>query len=78
MRGPGDFIASAAQTDNLRQSGGFEFKMAARCDDTELLNLAFATAKLIINDDPYLTKAENAGLRKATEGYMSVDFSTIS
>ena len=78
MRGPGDFIASAAQNDNLRQSGGFEFKMAARCDYTELLNLAFATAKSIINDDPYLTKPENAGLRKATEGYMSVDFSTIS
>lgn len=78
MRGPGDFIAATAEGEGLRQSGGFEFKMASLCDDNELLTLAFETAKSIISTDPHLTKSENAGLRKATEGYMSVDFSTIS
>lgn len=66
QRGPGDFFSSI-RTDNIRQSGGFEFKFAVNCDDTSLFDDAFATAKRIVSDDPSLEKSENVGLRSLIE-----------
>jgi len=63
LRGPGDFFASNAD-DTLRQSGGFDFKLAKLCDDTALLEAAFSTAKYIVQTDPTLTSPENEELRK--------------
>ncbi len=77
LRGPGDFFLSTSR-DSMRQSGGFEFKLAKLCDSTELFELAFATAKEIINQDPYLEREENRALRAAVAEYMTPAASTIS
>ncbi len=62
LRGPGDFFSSYAG-DNIRQSGGFEFKFASACDDKELFDAAFIAAKSVARDDPSLTKSEHVALR---------------
>ncbi len=62
LRGPGDFFSSYTG-ENIRQSGGFEFKFASGCDDKELFDAAFIAAKSIAKDDPALTKAEHISLR---------------
>lgn len=77
LRGPGDFFSSSEGA-NLRQSGGFDFKLASLCDDTDLFSTAFATAKMIINDDPELEKEENSGLRSELDRYLAPRYSTIS
>ena len=63
LRGPGDFFSSYAG-DNIRQSGGFEFKFASACDDKELFDSAFSAAKEVAKIDPSLTLTENVSLRK--------------
>jgi ATP-dependent DNA helicase RecG len=63
MRGPGDFFSSNSDV-NLRQSGGFEFKIASTCLDEDLMNLAFSVSKQIISEDPELSLAKNLELRK--------------
>ncbi len=77
LRGPGDFFASAKES-TMRQSGGFDFKLASLCDDSELLLLAFRTAKEIVADDPGLIKPENENLRRAMQNYIEPQSSTIS
>ncbi len=77
LRGPGDFFASA-ESDGMRQSGGFEFKLAKLCDDNELFSNAFATAKEIIDEDPSLSLPKNEALRKAVQKVVAPISSTIS
>ncbi len=77
LRGPGDFFLSSSQS-SFRQSGGFEFKLAKLCDNTELFELAFKTAKEITENDPYLEREENRALRAAVSEYMTPVASTIS
>lgn len=77
MRGPGDFFASG-QDDDLRQSGGFDFKIAKICDDSELLTSAFAAAKEIVDGDPALTLPEHEELRRAVQKNISPKTSIIS
>lgn len=77
LRGPGDFFASSAQS-SLRQSGGFEFKLAKLCDDTELFELAFKTAKEISEKDPFLEAEEHRLLKSALDEYITPTSSTIS
>ena len=45
-------------TNSIRQSGGFEFHFASKNADTELFEMAFSTAKYIIEDDPELKTSE--------------------
>ena len=78
MRGPGDFFASASDANALRQSGGFQFKVASLCNDTELFNNAFVTAKEIITKDPELQNEEHRLLKEETDRYAIKDSSTIS
>ncbi len=61
LRGPGDFFYSYSD-DNIRQSGGFEFRFASLSRDYELMKTAFSTAKAIVSLDPELKKAENKAL----------------
>ena len=76
LRGPGDFFAS--KSDNtLRQSGGFEFKMAPLCNDGDLFNQAFAAAKEILSLDPELNTAHHALLREEISAFI-YNTSTIS
>jgi len=77
LRGPGDFFSSVSN-DNLRQSGGFEFKFASSCDSTELFATAFSVAKSIIQSDPTLSLPVHEGLRKEVENKIKVESSTIS
>ena len=62
LRGPGDFFSSYCG-DNIRQSGGFEFKFASACDDKDLFDSAFSAARSIAKEDPTLTKTEHVSLR---------------
>ena len=78
MRGPGDFFASLSSPDSLRQSGGFEFKLAKLCDNSELFEKAFETAKEIMKDDPGLIKPEHEELRRAVAKQILPVASTIS
>ena len=77
LRGPGDFFASLSD-DTMRQSGGFEFKMAKLCDNSELFTSAFAAAKEIAEKDPYLTMDEHKLLREIVREYVNPNISTIS
>ena len=77
LRGPGDFFSSS-DGENLRQSGGFEFKIASLSDDTDLFSAAFATAKSIVSEDPDLMREENRGLREELERYIAPRTSQIS
>ena len=76
LRGPGDFFASSDSP--MRQSGGFEFKLAKLCDNETLFSSAFALAKAIVDADPELTSTENEGLRKALGTHIKSTLSTIS
>ena len=77
LRGPGDFFSSN-KDNNLRQSGGFEFKFAEIFNDSELTKSAFEIAKSIITRDPELQLPEHAGLRRELDGMLSASNSTVS
>ena len=77
LRGPGDFFSSVSDN-NLRQSGGFEFKYASSCDSTELLTTAFSVAKAIIEADPKLEDKAHENLKKEVERRIHIMPSTIS
>lgn len=77
LRGPGDFFSSVSD-DNLRQSGGFEFKFAQTCDSAELLTLAFSVAKSIVESDPKLELEVHGELRSEVNRRMNIAPSTIS
>lgn len=62
LRGPGDFFSSFSG-ENIRQSGGFEFRFATACDDTKLFDAAFGAAKEIALQDPELELDEHLALR---------------
>ena len=76
LRGPGDFFASKSDN-NLRQSGGFEFKMASICNDGDLFNNAFLTAKEILEADPELSFAHHKLLKDEIAAFI-YNTSTIS
>ena len=77
LRGPGDFFSSNSDN-NLRQSGGFEFKFASLCDSTDLFETAFSTAKAIIESDPELSNLEHRALKESLDARLSISSSTIS
>ena len=77
LRGPGDFF-SLKSGNNLRQSGGFEFKLASLCNDKELFDGAFSEAKSIVNQDPELSFEENANLKSELMRIMTPTTNTIS
>ena len=76
LRGPGDFFTSK-RDNNLRQSGGFEFKMASVNNDGDLLNSAFSAAKEILKCDPELNMAHHVLLREEISSFI-YNTSTIS
>ena len=77
MRGPGDFF-SLKGGNNLRQSGGFEFKLATLCDSKELFDSAFSEAKGVICADPDLASEEYKALKDELYRLMTPSTSTIS
>jgi len=77
LRGPGDFFSKISDN-NLRQSGGFDFKFASMCDNTDLFGTAFSTAKAIVSEDPSLSLEEHRELKKEVERRFNIASSTIS
>ena len=77
LRGPGDFFSNISDN-NLRQSGGFEFKFATMCDSSDLFEKAFSCAKQIMMDDPDLKQESHTELKKEVERRLNVALSTIS
>ncbi|MBQ8415235.1 MAG: ATP-dependent DNA helicase RecG [Clostridia bacterium] len=77
LRGPGDFFSSVSN-DNLRQSGGFEFRFASMCDSAELMTRAFSVAKSIVELDPHLELEVHKELKKETDRRLIIAASTIS
>ena len=77
LRGPGDFF-SQVSGDNFRQSGGFEFKFASMCDDSQLFTTAFSAAKSIIQKDPDLDLPEHQDLKNEIDRRMKIASSNIS
>ena len=77
LRGPGDFFSSVSG-DNLRQSGGFEFKYASMCDSADLLTTAFSVAKSIVESDPTLELEIHQDLKKEVDRRLNIATSTIS
>ena len=76
LRGPGDFFSSKSDN-NIRQSGGFEFKMASICNDGDLFNNAFSAAKEILEEDPELGYAHHSLLKNEIAAFI-YNTSTIS
>jgi ATP-dependent DNA helicase RecG len=76
LRGPGDFFSSKSDN-NLRQSGGLEFKMASICNDGDLFNYAFSAAREILKDDPELSMANHILLKEEIAAFI-YNTSTIS
>ncbi|MBO5945774.1 MAG: ATP-dependent DNA helicase RecG, partial [Clostridia bacterium] len=76
LRGPGDFFTSSEAS--MRQSGGFSFKLAPLCNDTELLSVAFTAAREIITKDPTLSSYDNLGLREELDKLFRTTASTMS
>ncbi len=77
LRGPGDFFSTNTH-DNFRQSGGFEFRFAKLCDDSDLFSAAFSTARAIVAADPQLELPEHSLLKKALDDIISQNGSSIS
>ena len=77
QRGPGDFFSSVS-SDNLRQSGGFEFYFAQMCDDKTLFDNAFSIAKSLLESDPKLSSPDNLMLRDELFKMTKINSSTIS
>ena len=77
LRGPGDFFSSI-NDNNLRQSGGFDFKFASMCDNLDLLSTAFSAAKAIVAEDPKLDLPEHHELKMRVEHLLNISSSTIS
>ena len=50
MRGPGDFLESAAGG-GIRQSGGLRFRLADMCNDSQLFTAAFTSAHELVEND---------------------------
>ena len=76
LRGPGDFFSSN-EGDNIRQSGGFDFKMASLCTDHDLYEMAFSCAKSIVSEDKNLIDPRHANLKKMIDKIIAPS-STIS
>ena len=65
LRGPGDFFATLGRE---RQHGQLTFRFASLLDSSELLDRAFAEARVLTEDDPRLEKPEHISLSHALSG----------
>ncbi len=77
LRGPGDFFSSISGN-NFRQSGGFDFKFATMCGDSDLFTKAFSSAKAVVESDPTLELPEHEDLKNEVSLRLKTDPSTIS
>ena len=75
MRGPGDFLG----TDGARQSGeGHNFRMAALCNDADLIANAAHAAEALLTADPQLADARLAPLRARLDAVLRYGGDTMN
>ena len=75
MRGPGDFLG----TDGARQSGeGHNFRMAALCNDADLIANAAHAAEALLAADPQLADARLAPLRARLDAVLRYGGDTMN
>jgi ATP-dependent DNA helicase RecG len=77
QRGPGDFFLRNS-SDNIRQSGGFEFHFASKNSDTKLYEAAFSAAKSIALHDPELKHPDHIALKNEIHKKVNPDNSIFS
>ncbi len=75
LRGPGDFLSLSGNS-SIRQSGELSFSLADMCEDSELMERAFAAAHSFIEADP--TLESHPPLRSAAERMFTVRGDVIS
>ena len=71
LRGPGDMLG-------VRQSGDFGFALGDIYADASTLKAAADTARIVLDDDPELEKAENAPIREKLTEYMNPGFEGLN
>lgn len=76
QRGPGDFLADASG--QTRQHGQVQLKMAALCDDIQLLAKATAAAVKTLELDPKLNATENLISREYMEKLFVIKNNTVN
>ena len=77
LRGPGDFFSKNSE-ENIRQSGGLQFRFASMTSDSSILNLSFSIAKELLSNDPDLSASEHLGLKNEVQKRIYAEESTIS
>jgi ATP-dependent DNA helicase RecG len=77
IRGPGDFFSSACNSE-MRQSGGFNLRLAKCCDDPALMSTAFQEASSYIQKDPSLLAPESQIIRQELAHYFHSTENSIS
>ena len=77
QRGPGDFFSSMSDG-AMRQSGGLTLKSAHLCNETALMESAFAAAKETLRRDPTLSLSENRGCLAAVNKLFAFRSDTLS
>ncbi len=75
LRGPGDFLSLSGNS-SIRQSGDLTFNLADMCEDSELMEKAFAAAQKYIEKDPALKS--HPPLKAAAERMFTVRGDVIS
>ena len=78
LRGPGDFFAMTDRGGRIRQHGGVKFRLAGRSDDTDIMQAAFADARMLQKTDPDLILPEHAGLKKKVRDLMNINELTMN
>ena len=75
LRGPGDFLSLTGNS-SIRQSGSLTFNLADMCEDSELMQKAFASAHSFIESDPTLNS--HPPLKAAAERMFTMRGDVIS
>ncbi len=75
LRGPGDFLSLSGNS-SIRQSGDLSFNLADMCEDSELMEKAFAAAQSFIEEDPALES--HPPLKAAAERMFTIRGDVIS
>ncbi|MGM9625556.1 MAG: ATP-dependent DNA helicase RecG [Eubacteriales bacterium] len=76
LRGPGDFFVmhhTDEAVPDVRQSGGLRFAIASFCDDTKMVQDAFAAADAVMKEDPELKTEKYRALGEA----LAASFGTV-
>ena len=75
LRGPGDFIRGATDSE-VRQSGGVRFRLADMSEDGGVLSEAYTAARELLDADPDLS--ENPRVRAMIEKMFSIDIHSLN